>query len=77
MNNKIFHIVSSKRYTGGAQVAYLWHKTLLNEGIESFFIYEGGYKLQEKLRNEKNTIPCFNLADKIKKSFQFKKVHAF
>lgn len=67
MNKKIFHIVSSKRYTGGAQVAYLWHKALLNEGIESFYIYEGGYNLQEKLKNENNTIPYFNLTDKIKK----------
>lgn len=73
MNKKIFHIVSSKRYTGGAQVAYLWHKALLNEKIESFFIYEGGYKLQEKLKNEKNTIPYFNLIDKIIKILKFSK----
>lgn len=67
MNKRIYHIVSSKRYTGGAQVAYLWHKALLKEGIESYFIYEGGYKLEEKIKNERNTIPYYNLWDKIKK----------
>lgn len=73
MNKKIFHIVSSKRYTGGAQVAYLWHKALLDGGIESFFVYKGGYKLQEKLKNEKNTIPYFNLIDKTMKILKFSK----
>lgn len=67
MNKGIYHIVSSKRYTGGAQVAWLWHKALLEEGIESFFLYEGGYKFEEKIKNEKNTIPFYSFKDKIKK----------
>lgn len=60
-------MVSSKRYTGAAQVAYQWHKALLKGGIESYFIYEGGYKLEKKIKEEKNTIPYYNLPDKIKK----------
>ncbi|MEJ5165529.1 MAG: glycosyltransferase [Thermoanaerobaculia bacterium] len=67
MNRWIYHIVSSKRYTGGAQVGYLWHKALLKGGIESYFIYEGGYKLEKKIKEEKNTIPYYNFKDKIKK----------
>lgn len=67
MNKRIYHLVSSKRYTGAAQVAYQWHKTLLKGGIESYFIYEGGYKLEKKIKEEKNTIPYYNFPDKIKK----------
>ncbi len=66
MSKKIFHLVSANRYTGGAQVAYLWHKTLLEYGFESFFVYKGGYKLEEKIKGEKNTISYGNLIEKIK-----------
>lgn len=73
MNKKIYHIVSSKRYTGGAQVAYLWHKALLEKGIESYFLYEGGFKLEEKIKNEKNTIPFYSFFDKVKKISKIQK----
>jgi len=71
--NKIYHLVSFDRLTGGAQVAYLWHKALLNEGIESYFFYKGGYKLQEKIKNEKNTIAYFNIFDKVLKILKIPK----
>lgn len=67
MNKKIYHLVSSKRYTGGAQVAYLWHKALLKKNLESYFIYEGNYKFEEKIKNEKNNIAYKGIFDKIKK----------
>lgn len=73
LNKKIYHLVSFNRYTGGAQVAYLWHKALKKSGVESYFLYKGGYKLQEKLKNDVNAIPYFNIFDKILKIIKIPK----
>lgn len=52
MNRRIVHLVSGKRYTGGAAVALSWHEALLGAGLDSVFAYQGGYHLEKRLQSE-------------------------
>ncbi|HPR63414.1 MAG TPA: glycosyltransferase family 4 protein [Thermoanaerobaculia bacterium] len=57
MVSRIVHLVSGKRFTGAASVALSWHEALRHRGLESRFLYMGGYTLEEKLRGRQDCIP--------------------
>lgn len=54
---KVLHLASSNRWTGAAAPALAETESLLAHGVEAFFGFVGGYRLEDRLRSNSFAFP--------------------
>lgn len=54
---KVLHLASSNRWTGAAAPALAETEALLRHGVEAFFGFVGGYRLEDRLRRNSFAFP--------------------